>query len=75
MLFSNEDELQSFAKQIAKIFWNKASPQEIEDFITSEYVPRHLIQDVRKYLKYFELEHYVVVLSYSRLLLRDRYKL
>lgn len=73
-LFLNEDEMQEFSKHIAKLFWQKASLEEMHYFINNEYVPVHLIKEVRQYLKYFEPSYYVVVLSYARLNLRDRYK-
>jgi hypothetical protein len=73
-LFLNEEEMQEFSKHIAELFWNNANPQEIEDFINNGFVPRHLVKEVRQYLKYFDPDYYVVVLSYARLNLRDRYK-
>jgi hypothetical protein len=73
-LFLNEEEMQEFSKHIAKLFWQKATPQEMDYFITNGFVPRHLVKEVRQYLKYFDPDYYVVILSYARLSLRDRYK-
>lgn len=73
-LFLNEEEMQEFSKHIAKLFWQKATPQEMDYFINNEFVPRHLVKEVRQYLKHFDPDYYVVILSYARLNLRDRYK-
>lgn len=75
MLFGNEDEMQELSRKIARVFYQKGTTEDINNFIETEYVPRHLIKDVKKFLVFFELEHYTVVLSYARLLLRERYKL
>lgn len=74
MLFIDESEMQEFSRQIARIFYQKATKEEMDQFIECSFVPLHLVKEVRKYLRNFEDTQYVV-LSYSRLLLKERYKL
>lgn len=73
-LFLNEEEMQEFSKHIAKLFWQEATVDEVYNFIEGEFVPLHLIRQVRIYLNHFDYSYWTVLLSYARLNLRDRYK-